>query len=319
MKAIWSLLVFFGVLSAAIPAQAKFIEKILAIVNDEIITQTDLEHFRVKLSSGGLVDDAVLRLADTKALLKDRKALVNHLIDERLLDSEVKRKGLSVTVERIEQEIRNITRRNGISRNQLKSALKEKGVAFSEYQSFIRTSLERQSLIEKSVSSKIKISDDDVSSYYVNQMGDKNANIFEYTLAHILFRIKKGEQDARKRARLVQDKLKSGSLSFEKLASQFSEDPNFSQGGILGTFKAGEMLPAMEKSVRPLKVGEATEVIKTRVGLHIVKLIKKTLVPNPAYESKKEEIRGLLFGQAFKKQFRNWLDNKRRDSFIRIN
>ena len=297
MKALLSWFVLLGVLATTIPAQARVIEKILAIVNDEIITQTDLERFRAKLASGGLVDDAVLRLANTKALLK----------------------GLSVTVERIEQEIRNITRRNGISRNQLKSALKEKGVDFSEYQGFIRTSLERQSLIEKAVSSKIKISDDDVSSYYVNQMGDKNANIFEYTLAHILFRIKKSEKEARKKARLVEGKLKSGSLSFQKLASQFSEDPNFSQGGILGTFKAGEMLPAMEKAIRPLKVGESTGVIKTRVGLHIVKLIKKTLVPNPAYESKKEEIRGLLFGKAFKKQFRNWLDGQRRDSFIRIN
>ncbi|MCB0364212.1 MAG: peptidylprolyl isomerase [Bdellovibrionaceae bacterium] len=303
----------------SLSSDARVIEKIFAIVNDEIITQTDMQRFRSKLSSGGLVDDAVIRLADPKVLLKDEKALINHLIDERLLDSEVKRKGLSVTVEKIEQEIRNITRRNGISRAQLKSALAEKGVKFSEYQDFIRTSLERQSLIEKEVSSKIKISDDDVSSYYVTQMGDKNANIFEFTLAHILFLPKQGEKEARNRAKLVESKLKSGSMTFEKLASQFSEDPNFSQGGVLGTFKAGEMLPEMEQAVKGMSVGDTTGIIKTRVGLHLVKLLKKTLVPNPAFEARKEELRGLLFGQAFKKQFRNWLDDRRRDSFIRIN
>lgn len=319
MKALILASAFLFTLIPIFQSEARVIEKILAIVNDEIITQTDMQRFRTKLSSGGLIDDAVLRLADSKTLLKDQNALINHLIDERLLDSEVKRKGLSVTVEKIEQEVRNITKRNGISRAQLKSALEEKGVRFSEYQDFIRTSLERQALIEKEVSSKIKVSDDDVSSYYVTQMGDKNANIFEFTLAHILFLPKQGEKEARQRAKLVESKLKSGSMSFEKLASQFSEDPNFSQGGVLGTFKAGEMLPEMEQAVKSMTVGETTGIIKTRVGLHLVKLLKKSLVPNPAFEAKKEELRGLLFGQAFKKQFRNWLDERRRDSFIRIN
>ncbi|MCC7404307.1 MAG: peptidylprolyl isomerase [Bdellovibrionales bacterium] len=313
---------FLGLLAALVissSSQAKVIEKILAIVNDEIITQTDMQRFKTKLSSGGLIDEAIIRLVDPKVILKDEKALINHLIDERLVDSEIKKKGLAVTVERIEQEIRNITRRNGISRAQLKAALQEKGVNFSEYQDFVRSSLERQSLIEKEVSSKIKISDDDVSSFYVTQMGDKTANVFEYTMSHILFLTNKGEKEAHQRARLVQDKLKAGSSNFETLASQFSEDPNFSQGGLLGTFKSGEMLPEIELAVRALSVGETTGVVKTRVGLHLVKVLKKTLVPSPGFEAKKEELREALFAQAFKKQLRNWLDAKRHDSFIRIN
>lgn len=312
----WTILtfIFFTCL-----AKGRTIERILAIVNDEIIRQTDLEAYKIKLQTGGLVDDAVLRLVDSKVLLSDRNALINHLIDERIIDSEVKRLGLSVPIEKVEEEIRSISRRNGISREELKSALAQKGITFSEYQDFIRTSKERQAAIEKEVSSKIKVSDDDSSSYYVHQMGDKSTNVFEYTLAQILFLTKNGESRSQERAQLALDKLNSGSVSFDKLASQFSEDPSFAQGGLLGTLKAGEMLPEIEIGVKKLSVGEVSGIIKTRVGLHIVKLLKKSLVPNPTYEAKKEEIRSLLFAQAFKRQLRQWLDEKRRESFIRIN
>lgn len=300
-------------------ANARVIERILAVVNDEIIIQTDLDSYRTKLNTGGLIDDAVLRISDKAALLSDRKALINHLIDERLLDSEVKSQGLEVPIEKVEQEIRSISRRNGISRENLKAALTEKGVNFSDYQEFIQTTLERQSLIEKEVSSKIKISEDDMISYYVNHMGDKNANVYGYTLSHILFLTNKGEKVARDNAQMIIDKLKSGTVSFDKLAGQFSEDPNFSQGGFLGTFKAGEMLPEIEAAVKGLAVNDITGIVKTKVGYHIVQVTKKTVFTNPNFEAKKDEIRGILFTQAFKSGLRQWLDSRRKDAFIRIN
>ena len=57
----------------------------------------------------------------------------------------------------------------------------------SQYQDFIKTSLERQSLIEKEVTSKIRISDEDISSYYLAKKGPEATQTFEYTLSHILF------------------------------------------------------------------------------------------------------------------------------------
>ncbi|MCB0361890.1 MAG: peptidylprolyl isomerase [Bdellovibrionales bacterium] len=319
LSQLWAPIILFSQIFWLPLAHSRTIERILAIVNDEIVLQSDLDSYKSKLASGGLVDDAVLRFSDTKQLLKDQKSLIEHLIDEKIIDSEVKRLGLNVPIEKVEQEIRAITKRNGITRDQLKEALAEKGVSFSEYQNFIGTSQERQAVIEKELSSKIKISDDDVSTYYVHQIGDSKASIFEYTLSQILFLTRNGEEPAREKAQLVLSKLNSRSASFDKLASQFSEDPKFSQGGNLGSFKAGEMLPEIEKAVVNLKPGEVSGIIQTRVGFHIVKLAKKSLVPNPDFEAKKESIRELLFAQAFKQQLRQWLDGKRQDSFIRIN
>src|ERR1700753_708779 len=94
---------------ASLGARAEVIDHIAAIVNEEIITTSDITKFPKKLASGGLVDDALLKPTDQSTLLKDHKALVEYMINERLLDSEVKKKGLNVTFEQVEQEIRNIT------------------------------------------------------------------------------------------------------------------------------------------------------------------------------------------------------------------
>lgn len=301
-------------------AEAKVIEGIEIIINNEIVTQSDIERYRKRLQSGGLVDDALVQLSDPEKLKKDPKALRNHLIDEKVLDSEVKKQGLEVTIERVEQEIREISKRNGISREDLKKALAQQGVKFSEYQDFIKTSLERQSLIEKEITSRIKISEEDISSYYLKEKGIQSAQVFEYELAHILFLPQNGgDAAAKERAEQVLKRLKHSTMSFDKMAAQYSEDPNFTQGGLLGSFKAGEMMKEIEAAVRGLPAGEVSDIVKTRIGYHILKVQKRTLVEDPAIENEKNRIRNILYAQAFKKQLRLWLDRKRDEAFIRIN
>lgn len=309
------------VLSLAVSAfaHAKPVDKIVAIVNDAAITTTDVEKFRKKVSTGGLVDDALLKLTDVPSLLKDKNALLNELIDEKLIDTDVKHKNMEVTIERVEQEIRSIANNNNITRQQLQSALLAKGVGMAQYQDFIKTSLERQGLIEREVTSKIRISDEDISSYYMAKKGPSGSQIFEYTLSHIQLNPKNGsDEGALNRARAVEEKIKGGQ-SFEKLAEQYSEDPGFTKGGALGTFKAGEMLKEIEAAVRGVGPGETTGIIKTAGGYQIIKVNKRTLISDPKLDEEREEIRKTLYTEAFKRQFRLWLTQRRDEAFIKIN
>lgn len=301
-------------------AQAELVERVVAIVNNSIVTKTDLDDFKQKLKTGGLVDDSLLKMQDPKMLLSSEEALVNHMIDERVIDSEIARLGMAVTIEKVEQEIRSVTARNGITRAQLKSELAKRGVKFSDYQDFIRTTLERQALIDREVASRIKISDEDIANFYLSQNEKSDSQVYEYRLAHILIKNKsRGGQSVKQRIELVQRKLQEGSKSFTELASQFSEDPNFSQGGLLGAFKAGEMIPAMEKGIRGLDVGGVSPPVQTPMGFHLLKVLKKTLVADPKMMAQKGKIQNILYAKAFKDQFRKWLDEKREDAFIRIN
>lgn len=299
--------------------EGKIVERVVAVVYDLPILQSDISRFSTNLKRDALIDEAILLLYDRKTLLQDRKEQIAYLIDERILDFEVKKRALEVTFERVEQEIRNISKQRGISRAQLKAALSQNGVTFSDYQNFVKNSIQRQSLIEREVSSKIKISDDDVASYFLAKKGSGRAQVFEYSLAHILFLPQNGgDKGARDRAQQTLLKLKSDG-AFDKYAEQYSEDPNFSKGGFLGTFKSGEMLFELENGVRELKEGEISEVIKTRIGYHIVRVNKKTLISDPELEAQREQIRSILFSEAFKKQLRLWLNQRREDAFIKIN
>lgn len=310
---------YLFVLLATTSAHAKLVDKVVAVVNDAPITKSDVEKFKTKLKTGGLVDDALLKTVDTAALQKDEKLLLNFIIDEKLIDTEVKHKNMEVTIERVEQEIRNIAKGNNISRQQLQTALAAKGVTISQYQDFIKTSLERQSLIEREVTSRIRISDEDVSSYYLSKKGPSGTQIFEYSLSHILFMPKNGgDAAALKRANDVEEKLKNGQ-SFDKLAEQYSEDPAFSKGGVLGQFKAGEMLKPIEEAVRKIGPGEVTPVVKTSLGYQIIKVTKRTLISDPKLEEEREDIRHTLSVDAFKRQLRLWLNSRRDEATIRIN
>lgn len=317
MKLIWfvfSLSAFFS------PCQAEIVEKVLAVINNEIITKSDLVDTRRKLNQQELVDELVLQIADPKQLLTDDAALLDHLINERVIDSEVKRLNLSSTIERVEQEIRTITGREKISRNQLKEALGARGVDFSDYQDFIRTSLERQTLFEREITSKIKVTEEEISEYYLKNSKDKQAQVYEYKIAHILFLPERGgDEEAKQRAAAALSKLNENKVSFEKLASQVSEAPGFIAGGILGEFKAGEMAKEIETSITPLSVGQLSGVVRTKQGYHILKLLKKSFVPNPDFEAKKPEITRKLMMMSFERGLKSWLKEKRSQAFLRIN
>lgn len=307
-------------ISTAQFAFAKVVDHIVASVNEQIITNSDTEEFKKAVSNGGMVDDVLIQIIDPKKLASDRDMVLEFMIDERILDSEVKKKSLEVTVERVEQEIRDLMAKRGVNRDQLKEVLKSRGVTMSQYQDYIKKSLERHSLIEREVYSKIRISDEDISSYYLSkkQSGGKDQT-YEYSLAHIVVIPKPGKDEAaRKKAQTAYEKLKGGQ-SFDSVAEQFSEDPNFSKGGALGNFTSDELQPEVSRIISKLLPGEFSSVVKTKTGYNIFKVVKRTLVADPKLEAAKNDIRQVLFNEAFKRQFQLYLKQKRDDSFVKIN
>lgn len=300
-------------------AHGKVVESIIAIVNNEIITLTDIQAYKEQLKSGTMVDDLLVKPQDVPQILESRKKLIDLMIKEKILASEVKKQSLQITFDRVEKEIEKISSRNGISRDQLAQALQAQGVRFSDYQQFIKDRIERQSLIQQTITSKIKISDDEVAAYYLNQSGQEVSSLREVTVAHIFFKKnKKSPDQPLDKARIVLEKLKAGE-TFESLASQYSEDENFTDGGILGTFKPGDLVGILDQEIRSLKVGETSKVVPTKRGFHILKVTAQKLISDPKFEQEKGRIRGILYQRSFEKQFRFWLDQKRRNAFIRIN
>lgn len=296
----------------------ELIDGTLVTVNNEAILESDLKTFRQRLDKNGMIDPLLLGDKTPDELKKSRKEQLDYLVNEKLLDSEVKRLNLNVTFERVEQEIREVAKRNGMSRTELVAALQNQGVNISDYQNFMKSRIERQSLLEQEITSKIRVSDEDVLAAYAKR-NKSDTTTSEFTVAHIFFSAKKGNwEGAESRAKAVLAKLNQGQ-SFESLAEQHSEDPNFTTGGMLGTFRTGEVNKEIEDGISNLSPGQISGVVKTKNGYHILKLVARKVTSDPKFDKEKEKIRAELLDKAFQKQFRSWLEQKKEESFVRTN
>lgn len=298
---------------------ADSLDRIVVIVNSEAILESDFKLLREKVKKPVLLFDLLLPENATSLTKGDRQALTEYLIGEKILESEIKRLSLNVTQERVEQEIRDLAKRNGISVSELYQTIKQEGVTIADYQASMKEQIERQSLIETEIISKIRISDDETLAAFLAQYPDTKVSIDEFTVSHIFFDPKKGGAEAAfERAQGVLKQLSAGE-NFESLAEQASEDPNFTSGGLLGTFKSGEFLKEIESAIAPLNPGQTTKVVKSRLGFHVVKLVNKKIATDTRYEREKEKIRRQLMEKSIRRQFRSWMSARRDDSFIRIN
>ncbi|WP_413559217.1 peptidylprolyl isomerase [Bdellovibrio sp. HCB209] len=303
----------------AAPVKAEVVEKTIAVVNNEIILESDLKELQNRISKPGMVDDSLLDGKNAESLKKDRKAQMDYLINEKIISSEIKRLNLTITNERVEQEFKDMAKKNGVSEAELISVLKGQGINIADYKIFLKERIEKQSLMDSEIISKLRISDEDALNEYLKSNPNNKPSIDEFSVSHIFFSPKKGGGEAAyKRAEAALSRLRSGE-NFETLAQQLSEDPNFSAGGALGTFKSGDFIPEIEEAISNLKVGETTGIVKSRLGFHIVKLTTKKLTPDPKFEKQKERIKAQILEGSFKRQLRVWLQNKRDDSFVRIN
>lgn len=309
----------FILLSTAPASSSVLVDRITAIVNNEIVTESDLKKFSKKAEQAGTIDDLLLLGRSVSDLKKDRKLSLDYLINEKILTSEIKRLNLSITIERVEQEIRDIAKRNNMSRSELLAAIKAQGISVADYQDFIKNRVERQSLIEQEISSKIKVSDEDIMAEYLREFPNSKTGSYEYNLSHILFNPRKGGAEAAsERAESVYGKLETG-LDFNQAAEQNSEDPNFTNGGALGKFRSEDLSGDMKTVVESLEVGKFSKPVRTKSGIHIFKLVGKSVIADANFERQKEKIRSKLFDKHFQKHFANWLENKRDQAFVRIN
>ncbi len=306
-------------LLVSISASAEIVERIVAIVNSEAILDSDLKKMPAKLKKRDLIYDYLIPGNEALFYKGDHKSLLEYLINEKIMDSEVKRLNLTVTSDKVDQEIKDIAKRNNISSQEVLTAVSSEGLTVAEYKESLKSRLERQSLIESEIISKLRISDEDAYSEYLRKTPSARSTVNEYSVAHIFFSPKKGGgAGALKRAEDVYEKLRGGE-NFEVLAQQFSEDTNFSNGGFLGNFKTGEFLKELEDSVVSLSPGQYSPIVKSRMGFHIVKLLSKKGSTDPRFEKDKEKIKAQIFDATFRRQLKLWLQTKRDESFLRIN
>ena len=247
----------------------------MAVVNQEIIILSEVEKAAGLFQEEIKAEDRWERQEQVQRVF--RKALDN-LIEEKLLDQEVKKAGIKVTGKEVEGAIDDIKRRNAITQEDLEKALANEGLSFEAFKKQIEKRLQRMKLLQWAMKVEPKIGEKELRDFYQKNIDQYRTNE-SYRPSHILFAIPKEATpqevlEIRKKCQMVLEKIKRGE-DFGEMALLYSEDASRKDRGDLGFFKRGELLPAFEKEALRLQVGEVSGIVQTTFGFHLIKLLDR--------------------------------------------
>jgi peptidyl-prolyl cis-trans isomerase SurA len=267
-------------ISTASPPRVIAIDRVIAVVNDEAITQYELDDARSIVLQQLKQQNVQQPAADVLD-----KQVLERLITERALLQHAKDSGIKVDDTQVERAIQRIAEDNKLTLDGLRQALSREGVTYVKYREDVRREIIVQRLREREVDARITVSDAEVENYLATIKAQSGGEV-EYRLAHILVVVPEqasAEQIEAKRRRAAEaSKNLSDGADFGQVAAGFSDASDALSGGNLG-WRPGARLPTVfAETVRGMKVGDVSPVLRSAAGFHIVKLIDRRSQNEPA-------------------------------------
>jgi peptidyl-prolyl cis-trans isomerase SurA len=313
----------FSVAVFSINAQAEesvIIDRIVAVVNDEIITLYELNEtlkpYEENIQALGYPPEKV-----RETLFKLRADLLSKLVDQKLTDQQIKKNNLTISTQEIDKTIERIKESRSYTDEDLRAGLAEQGLTIEEYRENIKKQLLRGKLVNREVKSKIVITSAEIEKYY-NEHIEKYAGETKYHLWNIFIRSSQMTDESLKqiafgKMETVLSQLKQGQ-SFESLAARAPDSPQSPQGTDLGLYRLDELSPQLRKVAKDLKAGEYSSILETDSGYQII-YVQKVLVTAPKTLSDVEtEIQDVLYNEAIDNRYNTWLSKLRERSHIEI-
>lgn len=264
---------------------------VVATVDERVITYGDISNAlnRPDLKA------AVQALTDQPAeLQKLQKTVLSSLIDKQLLLKAAKGSS-SYQPEEVKKEIDAIIQEQG-GQSVIQPILSSYGTSWDEFVLDMSERLTIEKFIEKDLLSSINITDQQLQATY-----DENPALYAepevVSARHILVLVKPKASASEQKAALekiqaIRKQVTAAGADFGKIASETSDDTaSKSDGGNLGVFQRGMMVPEFEKAAFSLKVGEVSEPVKTEYGYHLIKVDEHRQAQAPNFEKAKDKVR----------------------------
>jgi len=254
---------------AATPVE---IDRVIAVVNDDVITMRELRERLEQVSAQLREQQVQLPPADVM-----QRQVLERLILERAQLQQAKMRGLNPDEAMISRAIRRIAENNQLSEEQLRGALREEGIGWEAFRKQVATEIALSQLREQEVDSQIAISEAEVDNFIASNPEDTSNN--EVQIAHILIRLpdSPSQADMEGASRKVDDiahRLNDGE-TFSQIAAAYSDAPDALNGGLID-WRTLDRLPVLyAEIVRDLSPGEISPLLRSPAGLHIIQLVDR--------------------------------------------
>ncbi len=284
----------------------------IAVVNGAVITRSEFDRAvsfarQRALQMGKPLDDAQLK-----------ERMLKQLVGSALLYQESKKEGIKVDQKAVDERLEQWKKRFP-NKEEYKKALSNLNLSLPQMKEDIKRGMTIEKLIVKIFVDKTTIPEKEIKAYY-----DSNSNLFkqpeQVRASHILIKVepkaKESEkEDALKKIKEVQEKQKKGD-DFAKLAKDYSQGPSNVKGGDLGYFKRGQMVPAFEEVAFKLKPGEVSDIVNTRFGYHLIKVVDKKPESTVPYEEIEERIGQYLKQEKVQKEVKQLVEKLRKEAKV---
>jgi peptidyl-prolyl cis-trans isomerase SurA len=284
------LLAAAGVLGAVLvaqPATAQDVQRIAAVVNEEVISIFDVQQrMQLLIASAGLPNNPETQRRIAPQVLRE-------LIDEALQNQEAERLNIRITQREIDDAMAQIERANNLPAGGFEAFVERQGISATAALDQIRSNMSWQKLLARTVVPTIEIGDEEIDA--VISRIEANAGVTEYRVGEILLPIDNPADAADIRtlaARLV-EQLRDGA-DFRAVAQQFSKSATAATGGDIGWIQPGELDPAIDSVITALDRFEISEPIDVPEGIQIVILIDQRTNEPPDPDARELTLRQML-------------------------
>ena len=255
------------------PPPVVVLDRIVAVVNDEVITRIDLDE-RVRV--------AIQQLRQQGTPLPTPEVLARQTL-ERIVTHRVqlhfaKETGLRVDDTELDRAISRIAQENSLTLQGMRQTLEKDGVPFPRFREDIRNEITLARLREREVDNRIVVTEGEIDNFLSLQQGLEGSGD-EYNLSHILVVVPENAspeqiQARRDRAEQAYAQLKGGA-DFRQVAAAFSEAPDALQGGMMGWRQSSRLPTLISDALRSMRVGELGPILRSPNGFHILRLNDK--------------------------------------------
>lgn len=306
-------------LAAPAVADAEIIDRILARVNDEIITKYEVEQATTPYLLQRGMQPTVLE--DPERRREIHREVLQELVDRKLILVEARKIDLSVSEEHIDRWLAMARERQNMSEEQFKGLVEQYGMSYQDYRDTVRQNLLKQRLVKVKLGRQISVSDSEVEERYREQFGPVGDTVKHVAVRHILFQpASDSDEDlaaAREEAQKILESLEGGA-DFRELAREHSDGPSADKGGFLGTFSRGDLNPTLEEVAFELDEGEHSGLVQSEYGFHIVRVDEVSERAGGDVAERKQMLRQRIQQEKMQDQLERYVDKLRRKAFVDI-
>jgi peptidyl-prolyl cis-trans isomerase SurA len=294
--------------AAGVTANQEIVDRIVAVVNDDIITLSQL-HKAVQPYLKQVAVSQRSESAKKQMVEAIEKEMLDTLIDRTLTRQEAARQKISISDDEVQSAIDNFKRQNGLDQEAFEKGLEVEGISLEEYRERVRENFMQSLLVNRVIRSRIIVTQTEIETYY-HAHPEKFKGEKKYHLRNIL-------AASESEAAHVLSRLDQG-LSFPEAARQFSAAPNAGDGGDLGVFDIDTFNDAVKAAVKSLKKGEYSRVISTNQGFQIIFVEEILDAGGKTLEQAREEIQDILYREQAEEKFARWIESLKKNAHIRI-